>query len=462
MDGSSPINPYLAGNFAPIRSEDDYDLEVVGEIPADMAGTFYRNGPDPQFDPPADHHWFAGDGMIHAFHVEGGKVRYRNRYVRTPKWLAENAAGRTLFGTFGNPMTSDPSVLGTDAGLANTNIVWHAGKLMALEEGHKPFALDPLTLESLGYLDEYQGPVTAHPKLDPETGEMVWFAYIGNGLPFANELSYGVTDKSGKVLRRDTFAAPYCSMVHDCLTTRNHALVPIRPLTGSLQRAMSGAPPFAWEPEKGGFVGVLNRTAAVDTVKWFEIDPCFVFHPMNAWEDGNLIHADVMEYETAPLFPNVDGSMNRNNGARLVRWTLDLAGDSNAIKRQQLDDLAGDFPRFDERRAGLSYRHGWFAGSSRRAGDAGFGVIAHVDLKTGKRSTYDLAAGDGAGEPIFIPRKAGADEGDGWVISVVYRGEEDRSEFLVFDAQNLPGGPIGAARLPRRVPYGFHGNWRPA
>ncbi|MEO8927753.1 MAG: carotenoid oxygenase family protein [Caulobacteraceae bacterium] len=169
-----------------------------------------------------------------------------------------------------------------------------------------------------------------------------------------------------------------------------------------------------------------------------------------------------MEYGTAPLFPNADGTRNKDRGARLVRWTLDLAGATDQIKREQIDDMAGEFPRFDERRAGLSYRHGWFAGDSERSGGFGFDTIAHLDLSTGKRRTHDLPAGDATGEPIFVPRHAGAPEGDGWVISVVYRGAEDRGDFLVFDAQDLPAGPIATAKLPRRVPFGFHGNWRPA
>lgn len=462
MDGSQTINPYLAGNYAPVRGEDDFDLTVTGEIPAGLAGAFYRNGPNPQFDPGSDYHWFGGDGMIHGFFVEGGKVRYRNRYVRTPKWQAENAAGRKLFGLFGNPMTTDPSVMATDSGVANTNILWHAGRLMALEEGHQPFELDPVTLESRGYLADYRGRVTAHPKIDPDTGEMVWFGYSTGEAPLNAQVSYGVTDPDGKVVRRDDFQAPYSSMVHDFLVTKDHVLFPILPLTGSLQRAMTGGPAFAWEPEKGAFVGVMARTAGVETIRWFETKACYVFHPMNAWEADGKIFADVMEYETAPLFPNIDGTRNKDTGARLVRWTFDLADATNQIKREQLDDLAGEFPRFDERRAGLSYRHGWFAGNSQRPGQFGFDTIAHIDLATGKRVTHDLPEGDATGEPIFVPRKADAVEGDGWVISVVYRADEDRSDFLVFDAQDLPAGPIGTAKMPRRVPFGFHGNWRPA
>ncbi|MFI4936503.1 MAG: carotenoid oxygenase family protein [Caulobacterales bacterium] len=462
MDGSQPINPFLAGNYGPVRAEDDFDLEVVGEIPAALRGAFYRNGPNPQFPPMDDYHWFSGDGMIHGFFVEDGKVRYRNRWVRTPRWQAENAAGKRLYGTFGNPMTTDPSVLGTDSGVANTNILWHGGHLLALEEGHAPFELDPKTLDSRGYVEAYRGKVTAHPKIDPETGEMVWFAYMAGAMPFNTTVSYGVTDAAGQVVRRDDFEAPFCSMVHDFLVTRRHALFPILPLTGDLQRVMSGGPAFAWEPDKGSHVGVMRRDAGVETIRWFTTDALYVFHPMNAWEEGEKISADVMEYPAAPLFPNADGSPGTGGPARLVRWTFDLADTSDTIKRTPLDDLPGEFPRFDERRAGLGYRHGWFAASTRRPEGVRFDAIAHIDLTTGKRVQHVFDSGDAPGEPVFVPRSADAPEGDGWLVAVVYRQAEDRSDFVVFDAQDVPAGPIAVARLPRRVPFGFHGNWRAA
>jgi carotenoid cleavage dioxygenase-like enzyme len=460
MGGSQPINPYLAGNFAPVPDESDFGLTVSGEWPVALAGAFYRNGPNPQFAPLGDHHWFAGDGMIHGVFVEDGKARYRNRYVRTPKWRDEHAAGRSLFGGF-DPRLNDPSVAGHDSGVANTNIVWHGGRLMALEEGHAPFELDPRSLDSRGYLNAYRGNVTAHPKLDPETGEMVWFAYGVGEMPLSAGMSYGVTGATGEVLRRDDFQAPYSSMAHDFMVTRGHVLFPVLPLTGSLQRAMSGLPPFAWEPEKGAFVGVMKRDAAVDTLRWFETDACYVFHPMNAWEEGSTIHADVMEYPVAPLFPNADGSPGARTSARLVRWTFDLAGASNQIKRQPLDDMAGEFPRFDERRAGLPYRHGWFAATTGEPGTV-FNAIAHVDLASGRRVVHQLPDGDATGEPVFVPRSAAAPEGDGWIVSLIYRGAQDTSDFAVFEARDIAAGPIATAHIPRRVPHGFHGNWRQA
>lgn len=459
-------NPFLAGNYAPVSDESDFDLNVTGELPKDLVGTFYRNGPNPQFAPADDYHWFAGDGMIHAFFVGDGKVRYRNRYIRTPKWLAENAAGRSLFGSFGNPRTTDPSMHGLDRGVANTSLVWHSGKLLTLEEAHRPFQIDPLTLESYGYASQYPDRVTAHPKIDPETGEMLWFAYAVGGSPSSKVCTFGVTDSNGKIERCDRFEAPYSSFVHDFLVTRRHVLFPILPLAGDLQRVMKGGSPYDWDPDKGSFVGVLARNAPIETMRWFEVDTCFVYHAMNAWEEGSKIFADVMEHPDAELIPKDSNTVGKPVGAQLVRWTLDLAVNSNRVKREQLDDLPGEFPRFDERSTGLNYSHGWFAGNSRKPRPGSrttglFDCIAHVDLHSGKRNVFNFDLGDGPGEPIFVPRSAQAEEGDGWVVTTVYRGEIGTSDFLVFDAQNISAGPIASARLPRRVPFGFHGSWRP-
>ena len=465
MNAPVRVNSYLAGNFAPVRSEDDFaDLTVVGEIPKDLRGSYYRNGPNPQFEPrDPNHHWFAGDGMVHGFHVADGKVFYLNRYVHTNKYVLEKEAGRSLFGTFGNPMTSDPSVIGKDSGVGNTNIVWHGNRLLALEEGHNPFEMDPVTLESRGYCD-YAGKAlrfTAHPKMDPENGEMVYFGYSAGEGYFSDDVAFGTADKAGKVTRLDMFKAPFCSMMHDFFVTKNYALFPVLPLTGSLPRVMSGGPAFAWEPDKGSHVGVMRRDAGVDTIRWFTTEACYMFHPMNMWEDGDKIYVDLMQYETAPLFPNADGSPGSQAGARLARWTFDLAGNSNMIAREYIDELPGEFPRFDERRAGLAYRHGYFAANARFGTDVKFDSIAHIDHKTGNKVVHTFKDGL-PGEPVFVPRAADTLEGDGWLVTTVYRPSEDRSDFAVFDAQDVASGPIGLARLPRRIPFGFHGNWRQA
>jgi carotenoid cleavage dioxygenase len=183
---------------------------------------------------------------------------------------------------------------------------------------------------------------------------------------------------------------------------------------------------------------------------------------MNSWEDGDKIYCDVMEYPIAPLFPMLDGSAPRNVSAKLVRWTFDLSDTSNTIKRTPLDDMAGEFPRLDERRTGLSYRHGYYAANTKDDGKILFDSIAHLDHQTGKRSVYKFANGEAPGEPVFVPRSVNAPEGDGWLIATLYKAADDKTDFVVFDANDVAKGPIGAAHLPRRVPFGFHGNWRQA
>ncbi len=459
MDGEVRINPYLAGNFAPIRSEDDFDLAVKGEMPRELRGALYRIGPNPQFQPPEPHHWFFGDGMVHGFYVEDGRVRYRNRYVRTPKWELEHEHGRALFGAMGNPMTTDPLALGNEGGVANTNIVSHAGRLMALEEGHHPFEMDPATLESRGYVRPYGGRVTAHPKIDPVTGEMLWFAYGVGEMPLSAGMSYGQTAADGRVIRRQEFQAPYAAMVHDFMVTENHVLFPVLPLTASLERAMSGRPPFAWEPEKGAWVGVMRRDGDVADIRWFNAPACYVFHPLNSWEEGDTLFCDVMRYNVAPLFPNADGSAGEKAAAQLMRWTFDLAGNSDAIRETPLDDLDGEFPRVDPRVETRKHRHGWYAADPGGAKTVKQSAIAHLDLRTGRRQLYELPEGDATSEPVFAPRPGSADEGDGWLTAVVWRAAENRSDLLVFEALDVAKGPIATAEAPRRVPFGFHGNW---
>jgi len=451
-------NPFLTGVFAPVRTEDDYDLVIEGEFPRELRGDYLRNGPNPQFDPVGGYHPFGGDGMLHRFSIADGKVTYSNRYVRTPRWAAEHAAGRPLFGAMGDRGGNDPSVVGIEGGVAATNIVWHGGRLLALQESSPPFEIDPVSLAPLGYLDEYNGKMTAHPKLDPETGEMIWFAHNVGPAGLTNTMSYGVTGADGRVTRRSDFQAPYSSLAHDFLATQNYVLFPVLPIAGSMERAMAGGPAFAWEPDRAAYVGIMRRNDPVESLRWFETDARHFFHPLNAWEEGDVIHADLLEYPYAPLIPNIDGSMAQEPLARVVRWTFDLAAESNHIQITVLDDLSGEVPRFDERYAGLPYRHGWYA-ASKTTGILALDTIAHLDLKTGARARYQFPTGDTVGEPLFIPRAPDAAEGDGWLVTVARRGEARVGELVVFDALDLAAGPIGQARAPRMIPMGFHGNW---
>ena len=467
MDGSPVTNPFLSGNFAPVRTEDDFQLEVTGEVPPGLHGVLIRNGPNPQFEPlDPKHHWFLGDGMVHGFYIADGAVRYRNRYVRTPKWRLEHAAGRALFSLF-KPALADPASLGQDSGTANTNMVWHAGKLLALEEGRLPTEMSAPSLDTLGYCEAYRGGVTAHPKIDPVTGEMLWFAYGVGEKPLSPGMSFGITDRSGEVTRRQDFQAPYCSMVHDFMVSEHHVAFPVLPLTGSLDRAMKGLPPFAWEPEAGAFIGVMRRDADVSDIRWIQTDPCYVYHTANAWEADGKLFCDVLRFASAPLFPKPDGSPGEDVSARLVRWTIDLSGATDAtdatdaIGEAVLDDLPCEFPRLDPRFETRAYRHLWMAADPSRSPGFPFRAILHLDLMSGRRTIHELPDGDIASEPVFVPRAPDAPEGDGWILAVVWRSVEDRSDLVILDALDVGKGPIAVAAVPRRVPFGFHGGWAP-
>ncbi len=467
MANPFPDHPNLVGGFEPLRMECTVDDMIVdGKVPDDLSGVFFRNGPNPQYAPRGDYHLFAGDGMVHGFYIRDGKIGYKNRWVRTVKWRKEHEAQRALFGAF-NPMENDPSVQGVQTdGLANTNVVWHGNRLLALEEAHAPFELNPMTLESVGphsYGGKLSGPMTAHPKIDYQTGEMFCFAYNADGM-ISDQMTFFVIDKDGNLTRSESFAAPYASMVHDFMVTDKHVLFPIMPLTGSMERAMSGAPVYAWEPDKGVHIGVMPRDGSVADLKWFQGDPSFMFHPMNAHTNGDKIVCEVCEFEEAPLFPLPDGTPGDPAKAipRLTRWTFDLAANTSSYKSERLNDVACEFPRLDERYTGRDYRYGYMAcdlGPQWKVG--GFNAIARYDRQTDRLDMYDVGDGCATNEPVFVPRSEASAEGEGYLLANVYDANRNATHLVILDAENVADGPLATAYLDHRVPFGFHGNWMP-
>ena len=449
-------SPFLSGNYAPVDDElSDVDCRVSGRLPDGLQGTLYRNGSNPHFPPVEPYHWFTGDGMVHAVTLGDGPPRYSNRWVRTPRFVAEAAAGRALFAGFGQPLTE--AAVALDTGVANTHVIAHAGRLLALEEAHLPVRLNPRDLSTIGYdgFGALSGRFTAHPKHDPVTGQLIFFSYSATG-PLSQDMAWGAIEADGRVSAHEVFAAPYCSMVHDFAVTATRVVFPVLPLTGSMDRAMAGQPPFAWEPGKGAFVGVMRRDQGARSLVWAVAPICFVFHVMNAFDDGGDVVMDVVEYDAAPLFPSADGSPPAASPSRLVRWRVDAAGQA-PVRREMLDDLPGEFPRLDERRAGLPYVHGFRVCSLPGADEPS--AIVHNDLVAGTRQVLAFQAGEQPSEAVFVPRSPEAAEGDGWLLSVVWRPASGSSAMVVLDAQALAAGPVAEVALPRRAPFGFHGNW---
>ena len=456
---------YTRNGFAAVKAERDVDrLDIEGDWPEALCGSLYRIGPNPQFEPIVPYNPLLGDGMVHAFHIAGRRVSYLNRWVRTLQWELEHTAGRALFATSGDRRQNDPAVAGiaTD-GVANTNLVWHGGRLLALEEGHPPIELHPETLDTLGvwtFDGALPSNMCAHPKVDPRTGEMVFFANFPDGR-FTGELAWYVASASGRLLRQGRIRTPYPALIHDFAVTRDFIVFIVCPVTVSIPRAMAGGPPLAWEPDLQTFAGVVRRDGT-DGVRWFTRSSCFAWHVQNAWDDGDGISVELCE-QASPAFPRTDGLMP-DEGRRmqhLTRWELNRhRGDR--VRHHVLHDQVCEYPRYDERFAMSQTRHGFFAchGGPGTA-DPFHRGIGHFDQHRERLSTFHLGARCAVSEPVFVPRSSGAPEGDGFVLCVVYDEAADRSALTLFDAQSIERGPVARAMLEHRVPMGFHGCWLP-
>jgi carotenoid cleavage dioxygenase len=402
--------------------------------------------------------------MVHAFHFNAGRVDYLNRWIQTPKHIAELAEGRSITRARKPDAETGKLVADNENGLANTHILWHGDQLLALDEGSKPFELTPMTLASKGYTEtgrQLSGAMTAHPKIDPLTGELHGFGYM-TGYAGSPTMTYHVLDKAGALIRSDEFEAPSPAMVHDFVITQDYVLFPIFPLTFDLARAAKIGSPFAFDAAQGTHIGVLKRGAPVADIRWIEGPLCFVFHYLNAWNDGEHITVDTIEFAVAPNFPLVDGTLPSYADAqgKLVRWHINLK--NGDVRQEPVLDVASEFPRMDERCTGHRYRHGYIAAAStRQRGDGGlFHEITHVNLESGAPKTWDAGVGNGVSEPVFVPESEGSAEGVGWLLATVYQQATKNSDLVVLNAAAVDDGPVATIQLDHRIPFGFHGNWR--
>ncbi len=452
-------NPFLEGHYAPWPMEGDIPrVFVKGAIPKNLNGVFFRNGPNPQF-PVQQAHWFEGDGMLHAFYFNDGNVRYSNRWIRTERFSLENKAQKSLFGAAMGLETIDASVLGVNRNTANTNIIYHAGKLLALQESSLPLEIEPQTLVTKEYftaggkiIDSF----CAHPHFDAENGEMHGYAYSKQ----KPEIVYYVFNRQGEVIKAEKIAIPYCSLMHDFFITKDYVIFPVLPLTIDFERRQRGQPPILWEPEKGAHIGIMPRHGTQEDIHWFEMDSFYVFHYMNAYQDSENIILDGMKTARTSLFPDAAGKLTTVVACptRLTRWCFNLK--TGAISETQLDNTHAEFPRFDERYTGLLYRHGFVAACLEpQIESKGFDAMIHYDHHQQSQTVRKFSKGDIPNEPIFVPRSIDAAEGDGYLLSLVYRAAENRTDLLILDAMNIDQEPIAIVQLPHRVPDGFHGNW---
>jgi carotenoid cleavage dioxygenase-like enzyme len=451
---------FLEGNFAPVTDErDDDGLEVIGEVPRELDGWFVRNGPNPQFHPLQTYHWFAGDGMLHAVELREGRARYRNRYVRTEGWQREHDAGRALWaGDLGMPDFENPNGP-TRGNTANTALVHHHGKLLALWEAGPPHEVSPSTLETVG-LETFGGkldfPCTAHPRVDPSTGELCFFGYNMIAPPY---LTYGEVSPSGAMTLAREVPLQCGSMIHDFVITKNFAVIPVFPFLFEVERAMAGADPFVFREDLPTRFAVIPRGDATAPVRWFEAPSCYVFHYANAYElDGTIVIVGCRMPKASIDFE--DGTVQANS-ARLHRWVIELS--SGVVRESPIDDVSSDFPRIHEGVAGREARYAYTARvkDASPLGDAdqfSDGWIKY-DLLAGRSIVHEHGSDVFGGEGVFVSRRGATSEDDGWIVGFAHNRRENRSELRIVDARSMDANPVARVLLKRRVPYGFHGAW---
>lgn len=473
-----PRTPTFTGMNRPNRVECDlFDLEIDGEMPLDLRGAFYRCGPDPQYAPRlGDDIYINGDGIVTMFAIVDGHVDMRMRYVRTDRFEAERAARRSLFGAYRNPFTDDPLVAGVDRTTANTSILWHGGRLFALKEDGLPHVLDPLTLETLGKWD-FDGRMrsrtfTAHPKLDPVTGELVAFGYSARGDEIADDIALLIAGRDGALHTETWLEPPYQSMMHDWGMTREHVVFPVYPMAADADRLRAGGPRWQWDDDKPTYVLVMPRDGGPEDIMVFEGPPSFSFHTMNAFTQDGHVHLDVNVAPRAP-FPNADGSMPAKEQTLqcLQRWSFDLSQGGGEFERRSLcpDGVSSDFTDPDPRYMGLPYRYGFMASRDLSVAHdpemlqgVFFNVVARLDHHTGELERWTAEESVAIQEPLFVPRSPDAPEGDGHVLTVANRWPKENAELLVFDAGRIADGPIARAHIPLFQRPVFHSAWVPA
>ena len=468
-----PDNRAFTGLNAPVRFEGTVQaLEVVGELPPGLNGEYYRVGPDPAY-PPFHKNFFPvvdGDGMIVMFSIREGRVDYRSRYVETERLRLQRAANRALFGAYRNPFSDDPTVAGANRGSANTTMRMHAGVLWALKEDSPGMAIEPVTLDTIG-VNDFRGAMTsrtmtAHPKIDPKTGEMIFYGSAAKG-ETTPDIALLRADADGNLVDEQWLVAPYASMMHDFVVTERWIVFPVMPTTSNLERIRAGGPIYDWEPERGMYLGLMPRGGAADEIRWVQSDARWFYHVMAAHDDPddpNLLVMDVTESGCQPFpFLHVDPARTwRPDLAQptLTRWTVDTR--TGAFTARRLLDTASEMPRIDERYELGSYRHGYVLVDDPAHPNLGPGrmnSLAHLDHATGAVTTVFAGEHTIFEEPQFVPRSPEAPEGDGWLLALRHHADTMLTDLVVLDTDDLPAGPVAVVRLPFRVRPGTHGTW---
>jgi carotenoid cleavage dioxygenase len=446
--------PYRGG-LAPVTDEiTAFDLAVTGRIPAELNGRYLRNGPNPLgLDDPGAAHLFLGEGMVHGVRLRDGRAEwYRNRWVRSAE------VARRL----GEEPRPGPTHGGMDFA-ANTHVIGVAGRTFAtVEAGALPYELS-YELDTIGACDfdgGLPGGYAAHTHLDPATGELHAMAYFFGW----DHHQHIVLDAKGAVTQTTDIPIADAPMMHDFALTERFVVLYDLPVTFSMAHAEKGTPlPYAWNDEHASRLGLLSRRTG--EVRWFEVSPCWVFHTLNAYDDGDQVVVDVVRYPKR----FVDARLDAGGTPTLDRWRIDLA--SGTVRETRLDDRTQEFPRMDERLTGRPYRYGYTVATHDLVDvvhqrdlamedlpDVAFDntLIKH-DLEHGTQQERRFGRDAYVGEPVFV--ESGEAEDDGYVMTFVNDPERGAADLVILSAQDFTGEPVATVHLPARVPLGFHGSW---
>jgi len=455
--------PYLQGNYAPIDEERDFDsteLTIEGEIPEGLIGAFMRNGANTAYQPNHYVYPLDGDGMIHSIYLKDGKAHYRNRWVQTSHLKTEREFDRTIYGSCGKLMPVPQEVL--DAGgernplrnTSNTNVIQHGGKVISMWEGGFPHLMTA-GLETVELYD-YEGALKpgdaffAHPKICPDSGEMVsciqrWEA------PF---FTVKIVDKHGKIVNSIPVDLPAKAIIHDLQITENYIIIFNSPGFHDMEKAKRGEDPFTWEPEKGAQVIAIPRQGG-DPI-WFETEAFFSWHFCNGFERDGKIVLDYVWMKQIPFAQNMTSGLEKQT-RNMHRMTLDLS--SKVVVDKKIGDIYCEFSRCADSICGKEYRYGFATASNRAWADAhGYNCTLRYDMETGEHQLWEYGAEANAGEPVHVANPNSDKEEDGYVMCYVFNPGED--PFLsILSAGNIAAGPIAKIHIPARVPNGFHANW---
>ena len=447
---TAPFDPtrpwWLQGNFAPVGQETEATpLVVRGAIPPELEGLYVRNGSNPpRSDSP---HWFFGDGMLHGVKLGGGKAEwYRNKYVQTSMYTSGAGFGQGAPGGASNQ--------------SNVSAFWHGGRLLTSGEVGYPYELDPTDLSTKGVFD-FGGALTtsftAHPKIDPATGRMHAFGY-GFTPPF---LTYHVIEPDGTLAHSEVVELPRSTMIHDFAITESDVVFWDLPVVFDLEAAIAfienpaaGAFPYQWSPEAGARVGVMPLGGPASAIEWFEIDPCYAFHGVNAFRRGDAVVLDICR-----LSAMFEEGTTLGSELTLHRWTMN-DGVGHVMDEQIAGPDSGELPTRDPRRVGREHRYGYFVGTRPSVETVDFGGLIKHNYATGRRDVWEPAPNVHAGEWLFVPAGDDADDA-GYLLTFLHDESSGLSELAIVDATDVSAGPIAHVELPVRVPYGFHATWVP-